>query len=73
MQMFVRRLIDAGIGLQDDADGTLAPQGLLGGGLRLRPADGQGHDDARKQYGVAHGQKNQRIGRQRRHCLVLRR
>jgi hypothetical protein len=53
------------VALHENADLALLPDGLLCGGDRARPANGDGQDQPRKQHGAAHGKNDQRILRQR--------
>jgi len=48
-------ILDILTALQQDADGPLLAQRLLGGGNRFGASDGDRGDHARKQHDVAHG------------------
>jgi hypothetical protein len=71
VQVDRRRVVGAGLALQDDADRPLGAHAGLRRGDRARTVHGQGHDRPGEQDHVAHGHDRQHVRRQRRRLARL--
>jgi hypothetical protein len=65
MQVIRSRLVDVGLGLQQDAERALQAHGLLRGGDRTLASHGQRHHEAGKEHESAYRDDDQRVIGQR--------
>ena len=71
VQLLGRRLLDRGIGLQDDAEHALAANRLLGSRDGRFAPDRQGQHDPGKQHRLPHRQQDHAVGRERRMAALI--
>jgi hypothetical protein len=64
VKVFRAGLLDFGVSLQENADGSLLAHGLLNGGDRSLAADGKRHHQPRKENGLSNGDDDESILRE---------